>query len=232
MAEHSRRTTVPRHDRARVVRRDDRVERRIEHGAKALLGTPRLLELARLAHLLRDVRGDEGEPDHVAVAIASRIDDHPRRESRPVLSPPLDDPLPLPVPQCVLCDLRRLADRDVLRRMEQRYVRLADDVARLVSVQAPGALVPEEDGPVEIEADDRVLGGRAEHAVDEVGGLVGRPERRAIGESERHPLPRGGTCRMVARAAGRGGRRGRRGRRRGRSACAGSGLRTPEPRRR
>src|SRR5581483_6240733 len=103
---------------------------------------PRLRRRGRLASeaaLLRDVLGDQQEAGRHPGGVAAGGEHHARAEAAAVLAPALDGALPLARVEGGPHHLLRLAGLDVLRDVEDRRVRLADDLARLVAVDPPRA---------------------------------------------------------------------------------------------
>jgi hypothetical protein len=70
---------------------------------------------------------------------------------------------------------------DVLGGVEDRRVGPADNLFRLVAVDPPRTLVPEQDLAVQALADDRVLGGRLQDATEEFERLLSVAHRRLQG---------------------------------------------------
>ena len=142
----------------------------------------RRLQLVGEPDLLGDVLGDQQVADRLAVGVAPRRDDDPRREALAALAQALDGAFPLAGGERRVEDLLRLAGLHVLGNVQHGRVRLADDFLGLVAVQAPRALVPQQDGAVERLADHRVLGRRLEDVADEVDRLLRVADDRAVEE--------------------------------------------------
>ena len=82
-----------------------------------------------------------------------------------------------------------LAGLHVFDRMQDGRVGFANDLLRLVAVQPPRALVPQEDLAVEVFADQRILGGRFEDVGGEVHGLLDSANDCAVKEFSCHGSP-------------------------------------------
>ena len=111
---------------------------------------------------LRHVAGDLGKRDQLAVPVADRVDHHIGPEARAVLAhaPALD----FEPPGLGRGAQRALghAGRQILRRIEAREMR-ADDLARLIPLDALGAGVPGRNAAVDIEQKNRIV----DHALDQ-----------------------------------------------------------------
>lgn len=97
----------------------------------------------------------------------------------------MDRALPFSVARRGVQDLLRRARGDVLRYVQDGRVALADDLVRLVAVEAPRAFVPQKDVAVEVLADHRVFGGGLEDVRDEIDGAVGIADQAGIEEFRR-----------------------------------------------
>src|SRR5437868_5612810 len=74
----------------------------------------------------------------------------------------------------------------VLGRVEARRVSLTDNFLRLVAVQTPCALVPQENGSIEALADDGILGRCFKNISDEIQRLLRAADDNAVEKLHTH----------------------------------------------
>jgi hypothetical protein len=168
------RALVPRrHMPGRVEHEDGVVGDRVDQMMKALLGAPQLL--LRLPPL-REIPRDLAEAAQLTLLVPQSGDHHVRPEQRAVLAHP---------PTLVLDATHLAGDRELLLRLSGCHGLgqvelgevLADDLVRLVALDALSARVPRAYPTAHVEQEDRVIG----DAVDEqlvVIGDDGRSPRR------------------------------------------------------
>ncbi len=164
-------------DDAKRIGRHDGVDVRLDQGARVDLGD---LERLGQANLVRHIPRDEEKADRLTHVAAARGDHDPGRKRGAVLPPADHGPFELAGLDGRRHHLLGEPGRHVLGRVQQGGVGLADDLLRLVSVEAARALVPELDVSLEVCADDRGLGGRLEHVSDEVGGGIGVGQQSGV----------------------------------------------------
>ncbi len=183
------------HARVAVVAHDDQVQAVDDHrqqvvevvrqakgeladGLQLLRLRQRLLRLLQAQQRLvafGDVARDLGETDQ-RVVLPDRVDDHAGAKTRAVLAQPPALGLELALGARRFQPTRRLAARDVLRRVEAGEV-LADDLAVGVALDALAAGIPAADVAVRIEHVDGVVGNAADQQ-RELARLVVQPSRR------------------------------------------------------
>jgi hypothetical protein len=161
------RSGVPRRHVPRRVEHEDRiVGDGIDQVMKALLGAPQgLFRRSPLAQITRDL----AEPSQRAIVVVDRGEHPVGPEERAVLAHPPALFLDVAVVTLGGEHLRGLAGSDVVGRVELGEV-LADDLVRLVALDAFRSGVPGEHVTLRVEQEERIVG----DAVDESPIVIGR----------------------------------------------------------
>src|SRR6185312_5581568 len=133
-----------------------------------------------------DVLGNEQETDRLTGIIAARCDDQSRTYAPAILAHSANDSFPLAIFEGGFHDLARLTAGHILRSMQHLGVHLAHNFFRLVAVHAAGTLVPQQNLPVKVLADDGIFCGRLEDIADEFDRLLRGGEDGTIEESRLH----------------------------------------------
>lgn len=186
------------------VGRHQRVDVRFDERTGVELGR---LQLLGEADFVRNVLRDEEKADRLAAVIPARGEHHPGGDAAAVLSQAIDHALPAPGAERLVPHALRQPARHILRRVQHVGARLPDHFFRFVAVHAARTLVPEDDGAVQVIADDGVLGGSLQerrHEFDRVRGLA---HVRRIEQLHRHETSSPGTRpsnRSISPLAGRG----------------------------
>ena len=145
---------VPRRDVAVGVEHEDGVVRHAFHQEAESFFAAAQLFFVILA--LRQVAGDLGEADELAICISDRCNDDVCPEQRAVLP---DAPALVFERSDFRCHLELVlgqAARERFGRIEAREM-LADDLVSLVPLEALGARVPRENEPLRVKHEDRVV---------------------------------------------------------------------------
>jgi len=116
-----------------------------------------------------NVLGDQQVADVPVGGVEVGSQDRAGKEAQAVLTQAGEDTFPLAVAKRAQHDLTRPAGGDILGDVEDVRRGLAEDfLPRLVAVQPPCPFIPQQNGPIEAQADEGIVRGRLEDVDDEL----------------------------------------------------------------